>query len=610
MEVVPLFERGAVADWYASNGWTYPVKMPVATGPAAIQQFFEALGVMRPPKVDINLRELLLQGDPGARVPASLEISTQEKRPVFAHVTSNVPWLEVSRPKFNVRSVTVGMTIPSIPDRPGETLKGELTVISNGNQRFLVPVRLEVLGARADFDFSLPDPEPVPSSPKPEPALVKQAEENPSAPPPSVAPPPARKRGRSGVPIWLHAIPAVLLAFAVSGVVAFDLFHSGSGAGRRELASSGIAGPNYDPLQLLDPRPRIGVDFNVENHRFGVVMLDADDPTDKSKAKRLTFLADGSTNNTVVMIGASAYKFGFRTPSNTWRGGNKPVELPKRHHGWSSTMDFTAEKIRVTQYLQIVPGSRMLLDTLLIWYRVHNYGTIPQKVAVRVMLDTFIGENDGVPFTVPGSNGFVTTKADFEGSAVPDYLEVVERPENEKDPGTIARIGLRGLQWNDQIELVEPRRVIICRFPGRDMGWDWTPEDMGDDSCVAVYWPDQEIAPKETRHLAMTYGLGKLDISDSLALSAPASVLPGREFIVTAYVYNAVKGQSVRLERPEGVTLTAGSDEIAITEDAKRTQVFWKVKANTEGAVEFKAVSGRARARKIKVMVQKKSIFG
>jgi hypothetical protein len=606
-EVAPLFESGAVSAWYAANGWTYPVKIPAASGPAAIQQFFEALGVTRPPRVEISQRELSLQGNPGEKVPASLSITTQEKRPVFAHATSNVPWLEVSRPAFSGRTVTVNMTVPRVPDRPGETLAGAVHVISNGNQRFNVPVRLEVLGATGAFNFGMHDEEPpAPPPPQVETEPVKRVEKKP-------APVPAGpRRRRRGAPVWMHAVPAALLALAVLGVVGYDLAFPGGTAGVSEVALPAIAGPNYDPKQLRDPKPRIGVQFDDELMRFGVVMLDADDPENKDQWKRLTFRPDGATNNTVVKIGSNEYIFGYRTPSNVFLRPRR-ADLPHPYIGWVSTMRFKNEQIDVTQYVQVVPGQTMLLDTILVWYKVHNYGTIPQKVALRIMLDTYIGKNDGVPFTAPGTKGFVTTKANYKGSEVPDYLEVVEQPENEKDPGTIARLGLHGLQWSDSVELLEPERVLICQFPGAHVKWDWEPKDMGDggvkDSCVAVYWPQEEIAPKETRNMAMTYGLGKLDIRDSLALSAPSSVIPDREFVVTAYVYNAIKGQKVKIELPDGVKLTTGEPEITITEDAKRTHVFWKVKAAREGAVDFEAVSDRARAR-IRVLVQAKSIFG
>ncbi len=49
-EAAALFESGAVAQWYRSNGWTYPVQGPSASGLGAVQQFFEALGLTAPPR--------------------------------------------------------------------------------------------------------------------------------------------------------------------------------------------------------------------------------------------------------------------------------------------------------------------------------------------------------------------------------------------------------------------------------------------------------------------------------------------------------------------------------------------------------------------------------
>lgn len=49
-QAAPCFESGAVAAWYKANGWTYPVEGPPATGVAAVQQFFEALGLSAPPR--------------------------------------------------------------------------------------------------------------------------------------------------------------------------------------------------------------------------------------------------------------------------------------------------------------------------------------------------------------------------------------------------------------------------------------------------------------------------------------------------------------------------------------------------------------------------------
>jgi len=64
-EAAVLFEKGEVAEWYKSNGWTYPVQGPSASGLGAVQQFFEALGLTPAPKVTISDRSVSLQGNAG-----------------------------------------------------------------------------------------------------------------------------------------------------------------------------------------------------------------------------------------------------------------------------------------------------------------------------------------------------------------------------------------------------------------------------------------------------------------------------------------------------------------------------------------------------------------
>ena len=128
-------------------------------------------------------------------------------------------------------------------------------------------------------------------------------------------------------------------------------------------------------------------------------------------------------------------------------------------------MDFTAEKVRVRQHVEIVPGESGTLDTCLVWYQVTNYGAAGQKVGLRFMLDTYIGANDGVPFTAPGVNGFIDGKKEFKGTEVPPYLEAVENPDNPDDPGTIARLGLKDLHLPG-LTLEEPSEVEVTRFPG------------------------------------------------------------------------------------------------------------------------------------------------
>ncbi|MGE3803168.1 MAG: hypothetical protein AB7K24_00690 [Gemmataceae bacterium] len=145
-EAARLFEQGVVARWYRDNGWTYPVQGASASGLAAVQQFFEALGLTPAPKVDLTTRSLSLQGLPGGKANATIELRTNEKRPVWAQATSDQPWLEVGKSRLDGRVASIPVVVRKLPDAAGQTLRATLKVRANGNQRFEVPVTLAVGG--------------------------------------------------------------------------------------------------------------------------------------------------------------------------------------------------------------------------------------------------------------------------------------------------------------------------------------------------------------------------------------------------------------------------------------------------------------------------------
>ena len=65
--------------------------------------------------------------------------------------------------------MTVPLSVPSAPNKPGENLTASVTVQSNGNQRFVVPVTLQVEGGAFNFD----EPEPVLAE---EPEIIEEVE--------------------------------------------------------------------------------------------------------------------------------------------------------------------------------------------------------------------------------------------------------------------------------------------------------------------------------------------------------------------------------------------------------------------------------------------------
>jgi hypothetical protein len=143
-----LFEKGEVANWYRANGWDYPVPGPAASGVAAVQQFFEALGLTAPPKVEINEKSITAFCKAGEAIRHTLIVSSPERRPVYARASSDKPWLKVAAVKHEGRTATIILAIPIVPDVPGETLEALVTVTANGNQQFKVPVVISVSGTR------------------------------------------------------------------------------------------------------------------------------------------------------------------------------------------------------------------------------------------------------------------------------------------------------------------------------------------------------------------------------------------------------------------------------------------------------------------------------
>jgi hypothetical protein len=143
-ETTRLLEEGAVARWYLCNGWTYPITGPSAKGLAAVQQYFEALGLTTPPRVELRTGELTLQGVPGQMTWGRLVVGTAEKRPVYAHAQSDQPWLTVGPMECRGPEAILPVSVATVPACPGQTLHAQLSVEANGKQRFRVPVHLHV----------------------------------------------------------------------------------------------------------------------------------------------------------------------------------------------------------------------------------------------------------------------------------------------------------------------------------------------------------------------------------------------------------------------------------------------------------------------------------
>jgi hypothetical protein len=694
-EAAPYFENAAVARWYTDNGWVYPVQGPAASGLGAVQQFFEALGLTPPPRVEINTRAVSLAGNVGQRLDYILQVATAEKRAVYAHAVSDQPWLTVGRANLQGRLATIPIVIPAVPDRPGERLQARVTVTANGNQHFPVAVSLAVAGqtgARRPSAIlevkpqtsvtGFPVAAPVVAIPvampveRPPSRLDTNGRPGAEPAPPQAVPAKGNKKSARK-----HLVPLGALILGLLAVLGVDAFR-----GRPEPVD-----PVPVPVAIddsIDPDPLIEVRFHAAEEkvtlavggtvkpgegandssdsveaiwepsmRFGVVMLKENDPK-RGGPKRLTYQDDGTTNNTVVLLdhqspplasGGQGWIFGERPFRRTrdgrpegpdwhghWKKDERDVPLPadaRRGPGRKSVWVYDREKVTVTQFVQVVPGEQSRkLDTCLVRYVIENGDTRDHRVGLRFMLDTFIGGNDGVPFTIPGEKKLCdTTKVFRTPNEVPDFIEALER-ESLTDPGTVARLQLR---LGGRIE--SPDRVTLGAWPNPELSkpphndrrcqqektlWDVPifPIKTLDpaDSCVTMYWDERALGPGERREVGFAYGLGNVasdtDAAGRLGLSVGGSFKPGGEFTLTALVSNPQRGETLSLELPAGFQLTDSEATQKVpevpAEAARRTSpVTWKIRAGGEGGYTLTVRSSSGAAQALPVRIRSTSIF-
>ncbi len=487
-----LFENGGVARWYIQNGWTYPVQGPSASGVAAVQQYFEALGLTTPPKVEVREQSIFFESRPGDSAFHTLEVAAVEKRPIFASAVSDQLWLKVHKIDLDGRTAHIRLAVDPVPDRPGESLDAKLTVRANGNQRFVIPVSLRILGKPRTTAAEGYSPFPTVRIVEEAPTAAPAVRLPPRTPAPAAAPedgswrdapPPVRKKPTGG---WL--LPLLPIAFIVLGL-SVTLARDAAVrilAGDAEERNSSAAGPTGPPLidiQFHDHTEPValgtegikahgrtnGEGFWDATMRFGLVMTDAANPKEWGRKKRLTFDSEGRSNNCCVRLDGQDMLFGeqpFRVagePRDPLLGRWLELagDLGARRQGKRSVWAFdAAPSVPITQTVELTAGEESgRLDTCLVRYRIDNKDTIPHSVGLRFLLDTYIGANDGVPFLIPGQNQFCTTQLVIAGPAVPSYIQACEQ-QDLADPGAVARLQFR---LGNGVE--PPNRVTLGAYP-------------------------------------------------------------------------------------------------------------------------------------------------
>src|SRR5262249_41446291 len=143
----PMLESGEIARWFASNGWNYPVRGTPARGVAGVQQFFECMGLSKPPVVQLSQAEVRLSCRSGDPVRSEVKLHTAARKWVYANVESDSPWLKVLTPQVaGPQQAAIAFEVDPRRAPRGRTAEGTLTVSANGGQNLIVRVRAQFAG--------------------------------------------------------------------------------------------------------------------------------------------------------------------------------------------------------------------------------------------------------------------------------------------------------------------------------------------------------------------------------------------------------------------------------------------------------------------------------
>lgn len=311
-----------------------------------------------------------------------------------------------------------------------------------------------------------------------------------------------------------------------------------------EVAPPADAGPPVDPV------PRIMLQF-ADAFRVGVVTTtgNPEDPSDDGK--RLTYAANGGTGNIRLSVDGITPLPG-EAPASVTRSNERLAD-----GGYESVATYNG--VRLTRQIQEVPGAiSRRMDTIRVTYVLANVDSGNHVAGLRVMVDSLIGGNDGVPFIVPGTDRIVTRSVTYRGNRVPDFVRALERP-SLQNPGVIVDMGLRA---DDGVEL--PQEVVLTNWPGGNADWDFNrTADFSGDTAIGLYYDRRLMRSGEKRTMSYTYGLGTISSTRTrnaaLSLTAGGPFRAGGQFWLVALVQNPKAGQKVALELPSGVSV--GPDE-------------------------------------------------
>src|SRR6056297_4195407 len=302
------------------------------------------------------------------------------------------------------------------------------------------------------------------------------------------------------------------------------------------------------------------------------------------------------TSYTSLWINEERYVFGGRTERRAGddaKYGNVIQEPTVENNKIITKTSFG--DIIVEQILSIVRSSTTgLADSAQIQYRIINQGDQEEKVGLRVMLDTMLGENDGAPFRL--GEDTISTDSLYYNKQLDDFWQAFD---SISDPQVTSQGSFIGP------DVSTPDRVYFSDWGSLADGvWDFDfnpgqefvrKGEYEIDSAMAMYWVPEIIGPGETQTYITKYGLGGITIVPgllSLGVTSPAEVIfdnNNQSFPVVAYLENTsdieARNVEINIEVTDNFRVDEANRNLGYIASGDISQITWNVSAKNQNNI-------------------------
>jgi hypothetical protein len=228
---VPILESGEVQRWFAQNGWTFPVPGTPIKGVGGVQQFFEGMGVSKPPPVQLSQAEFRFTCKHKEVLHGQVKLQTAVKKWVYAQIASDSPWLKATLPQVSgPQHATIPFEIDTNHWQQGPRGEGKLTLLANGGQKLTMKVVVEVQGLPAT-------PKPETPTPAAQPAAIA------AGPPPNMSTAIMAAPAQAGVKF----VPALMTTILVCLLLRVLLIPFVDLLGRSSVAADAATKVGFEP---------------------------------------------------------------------------------------------------------------------------------------------------------------------------------------------------------------------------------------------------------------------------------------------------------------------------------------------------------------------------